>query len=333
MLIGYIVKRIVQVIPLLLAISVIVFIIINLPPGDYLTTYIRQLELSGTEVSQSQIENMKRLYSLDKPMYMQYLTWMRNIITKGDFGRSFSRSLPVTEVIGERIGATMLMSLSTLIFSNLIIIPVGIYSAIRQYSLFDYIFMFIGFIGMAVPGFLIALFIIYTIFKYTGNAITGLFSQQYQTAPWSWAKFVDMLKHVWVALLVIGLANTANGIRSMRAMVLDELQKQYVVTARSKGVQEGKLLWKYPIRMALNPMMSTIGWMLPGLISGETIVSIVLNLPTSGPVLFAALQAQDMYLAGSFLVITSVLTVVGTLISDIALAMIDPRIRFGGVSE
>ena len=333
MLVGYILKRCVQIIPLILAISVIVFVIIQLPPGDYLTTYIRQLELSGTEVSQSQIENMKRLYSLDKPMYIQYLYWMKNIITKGDLGRSFSRSLPVTEVIGERIGATMLLSLTTLILTNLISIPVGIYSAIRQYSVFDYIFMFVGFIGMAVPGFLIALFIIYMIFKYTGNAITGLFSQEYQTAPWSWAKFVDMLQHVWVALLVIGLSGTAGGIRSMRALLLDELQKQYVITARSKGVQENKLLWKYPIRMALNPMMSTIGWMLPGLISGETIVSIVLNLPTSGPVLFAALTAQDMYLAGGFLIITSCLTVLGTLISDIALALIDPRIRFGGVGE
>lgn len=333
MLLVYILKRFLQIIPLILAITVIVFVVIQLPPGDYLTTYIRQLELTGTEVSQSTIENMKRMYSLDKPMYQQYFYWMKNMITKGDMGRSFSRSQPVTQIIGTYVPATMALSLSTLVFVNLVSIPIGIYSATHQYSVFDYIFMGFGFIGMAVPGFLIALFIIFNIFKYTGVAITGLYSQKYMTAPWSWDKFVDMLKHVWVALLVIGLSGTAGGIRSMRAMLLDELQKQYVVTARAKGVQENKLLWKYPIRMALNPMMSTIGWMLPGLISGETIVSIVLNLPTSGPVLYGALQAQDMYLAGGFLVITSMLTVIGTLISDIALALLDPRIKFGGVAE
>lgn len=333
MLLSYIAKRVLQVIPMVIAISVIVFIIIQLPPGDYLTTYLIQLELSGTEVSQSQIESLKRQYSLDKPMYLQYFNWVTNIVTKGDFGRSFSWNKPVTEVISARVGTTMAMSVTTLIINYLISIPIGIYSATHQYSAFDYFFSFLGFIGMACPGFLIALIIIFLVFTTSGKSITGLFSQEYNSAPWSWAKFVDMLGHIWVALLVIGLSSTAGNIRTMRAMLLDELQKQYVITARAKGLQETKLRWKYPIRMAVNPMMSTIGWTLPGLISGETIVSIVLNLPTCGPVLHSALLSQDMYLAGSFLLITSCLTVLGTLISDILLALIDPRIKFGGVAE
>jgi len=333
MLASFIARRVLQLIPLIIAISIICFIIIQLPPGDYLTTYIQQLELSGTEVSESAIENLKRQYSLDKPGYVQYLTWMKNIITKGDFGRSFQWNRPVAEVIGERIGMTMAISLATLIFTWVVAIPIGIYSATHQYSIFDYIFTFIGFIGVAVPGFLIALIAIYVVFTRTGLSITGLFSPEFQGAPWSWAKFVDMLPRIWLPILVIGMASTAGLIRTTRAMLLDELQKQYVITARAKGVAERKLLFKYPVRMAINPMISTIGWTLPGLISGESIVSIVLNLPTTGPILLRALMFQDMYLAGSFLLITSTLTIIGTLLSDILLAVVDPRIKFGGVAE
>lgn len=333
MLLNYITKRLLQLIPLIIAISVIVFVIIQLPPGDYLTQYIRRLELSGTAIDKSQILNLQKQYSLDKPPAVQYLTWVKNIVLQGDMGRSFQWNLPVTKVIGDRIGLTMLISFLTLCFVWLIAIPIGIYSATHQYSIFDYIITFFGFIGLAVPGFLIALVAIYFIFKTTGVALTGLFSQQYQSAPWSIAKFLNMLPRIGLALFVIGMSQMAGLIRTMRAMLLDELQKQYVITARSKGVAEKTLLFKYPVRVAINPMISTIGWTLPGLISGETIVSIVLNMPTMGPIMLRSLMTQDMYLAGSFLLITSTLAIVGTLLSDILLAVIDPRIKFGGAVE
>lgn len=333
MLLSFITKRILQLIPLLVAISIIVFTIIQLPPGDFLTTYIQQLELSGTEVSKAAVENLKKQYALDKPAYMQYFIWIKNIITRGDFGRSFQWNRPVAEVIGARLGMTMLVSFLTLLFVWLVAIPIGIYSATHQYSVFDYIFTFFGFIGLAVPGFLIALVLIYLIFINTGVSITGLFSPEFQNAAWNWAKFMNMLPRLGLVIFVIGMTSMAGLIRTTRAMMLDELQKQYVITARAKGVAEKKLLFKYPVRMAINPLISTIGWTLPGLISGEVIVSIVMNMPTTGPVLLRALMTQDMYLAGSFLLIISVLTVTGTLLSDILLAVVDPRIRFGGVSE
>lgn len=333
MLASYIIKRVLQLIPLIIAISIIVFIIIQLPPGDYITTYVQQLELSGNEVDQSQIESLKRQYAFDKPAYQQYFTWIKNIVTKGDFGKSFQWNLPVAEVIGSRLGITVAISFATLVFVWMVAIPIGIYSATHQYSVFDYIFTFVGFIGLAVPGFLIALILVYVVFKYTGVSVTGLFSPEFQGADWSWAKFVDMLPRIWLPIFVIGIGSTAGLIRTTRAMLLDELQKQYVITARAKGVAEKRLLFKYPVRMAINPLISTIGWTLPALFSGEAIVSIVLNMPTTGPVLLRALMSQDMYLSGSFLLIVSVLTVIGTLLSDILLAVIDPRIRFGGVKE
>jgi peptide/nickel transport system permease protein len=332
-MLNYIGYRLLQLIPLLIAISIIVFVIIQLPPGDFLTSYIQQLELSGTEVAESAIISLKQQYSLDQPIYVQYLTWMKNIILHGDFGRSFQWNQPVSEVIGERLGMTMAISVLTLIFVWVVAIPIGIYSATHQYSFLDYVFTFIGFIGLAVPGFLIALVLIYVVFINTGVSITGLFSPEFQDAPWSWAKFMDMLPRLWVPIIVIGMSGTASLIRITRGMLLDELAKQYVITARAKGVGEKKLLFKYPVRMAINPLISTIGWTLPGIISGEAIVSIVLNLQTTGPILLKALMFQDMYLAGSFLLIVSVLTVIGTLISDILLVAVDPRIRFGGVAE
>ncbi|GAB2565088.1 ABC transporter permease [Gracilibacillus alcaliphilus] len=332
-MIHYIGHRLLQLIPLLIAISIIAFVIIQLPPGDYLTTYINQLELSGTKVSESAIVALERQYGLDKPMYQQYFIWMKNILLHGDFGRSFSWNEPVSKVIGERLVLTMVISIFTLIVTWLIAIPIGIYSAVRQYSVLDYIFSFIGFIGLAVPNFLIALVIVYFVFDTTGIAITGLFSPEYADAPWSFAKVLDLLQRIWVPVLIIATAGTAGLIRTMRGMLLDELSKQYVVTARAKGVAEKKLLFKYPVRVAVNPLISTIGWTLPTIISGEAIVSIVLNLPTTGPVLLDAFRTQDMYLAGSFILILSILTVIGTLLSDILLAWVDPRIRFGGVEE
>ncbi len=333
MLLNYIGARLLQLIPLLIAITIIIFVVIQLPPGDYLTTYIANLERAGADVSESYVQNLRDRYGLDQPIYLQYFIWMKNIILQGDLGRSFQWEAPVTQVIGERIGITMFIAILTLLFTWLIALPIGIYSAIRQYSLFDYLFTFFGFIGLATPSFLIALLIVYVVFTTTGVSLTGLFSPEFQGEPWSIGKFFDMLPRLWLPIVVVGTASVAALIRVTRAMLLDELQKQYVITARAKGVSEHKLLFKYPVRVAINPLISTIGWTLPAIIGGEIIVSIVLNLPTTGPMLLRALQSQDMYLAGGFILIISVLTVIGTLISDILLAWLDPRIRFGGGSE
>ena len=330
MLLIYIARRILQIIPLLLIITLIAFFIIQLPPGDYLTSVISQRRAAGTDIDEAEIINLTRMYNLDKPMVVQYLLWMKNIITKGDLGMSFQWGRPVTEVIGERLLITILISLSTLIFIWIVALPIGIYSATHQYSFMDYVFTLIGFIGISMPAFLIAIVLIYVVFVNTGIALTGLFSPDFQKQVWSWAKFINMLSRIWLPILILGLSGTAGLIRTTRAMMLDELRKQYVVTARAKGVRETRLLFKYPVRVAVNPMISTVGWLLPSLIAGETIVSIVLNLPTNGPVFLRALMCQDMYLAGGILLMISVLTVVGTLISDILLAVFDPRIRLGG---
>ncbi len=290
----------------------------------------RSSKNAGNDVSESMILNLKMQYGLDKSMYMQYFIWIKNIILHGDFGRSFQYNRPVSEVIGPRLSLTLVISLISLVFVWLVAIPIGIYSATHQYSIMDYVFTFIGFIGLAMPGFLIALVLIYFIFTQTGVAITGLFSPEFADAPWSWAKIMNMLPRLILPVIVIGMSGTASLIRVTRGMLLDELSKQYVITARAKGVAENKLLFKYPVRMAINPLISTIGWTLPALISGEAIVAIVLNLQTTGPMLLKALMFQDMYLCGSFLLILSVMTVLGTLMSDILLAVVDPRIRFGG---
>jgi peptide/nickel transport system permease protein len=332
-MLGFIGRRVSQIIPLLIALSILIFIIIQLPPGDYMTMYVMQLRLAGNDVAEAEIQRLTNMYHLDKPLYDQYFMWMRNILTKGDFGWSMQWNRPVMDVIGERLVLTMVVSILTLIFTWCVAIPIGIYSATHQYSLGDYFFTFLGFIGISVPGFLIVLVIVYTVFARTGMAITGLFSPEFIDAPWSWARLVDMLKHIWLPMVVIGLSGTAGLIRTMRGMLLDELQKQYVITARAKGIAERALLFKYPVRLAINPMISTIGWLLPAIISGEALVSVVLNMPTTGPLLLKGLLAQDMYLAGSFLLITASLTVIGTLLSDILLAWLDPRIRFGAAVE
>lgn len=329
MLVQYIVKRIAMTIPILIAISILVFIVIQLPPGDYLTTFIRQRESAGNTVQAEEAEALRREYGLDKPIYMQYFIWVKNFIIHGNLGRSFSWNQPVATVIGSKIGATMAISFLTLIIIWGVAIPIGIYSATHQYSKGDYIFTFIGFIGQAIPGFLIALALVYFIFAATGVTMSGLFSQEYISAPWSVAKFFNMLPRLLMVIIIIGLANTAGMIRTMRAMMLDEISKQYVITARAKGVEERKLIYKYPVRMAINPLISGIGVTLGGLISGETIVSIVLNMPTSGPVLFTALLVQDMFLAGGFILLMAIFIILGTLLSDILLSVMDPRIRLG----
>jgi peptide/nickel transport system permease protein len=332
-MLNYVGRRLMQIIPLLVGLSMITFAIIQLPPGDYVTMYIQRLEMAGTKVSENEILSLRRLYNLDKPVYMQYLIWIRNIVLRGDFGRSLQYGRPVSELIGERLLLTIILSIATLLFTYAVSITIGIYSATHQYTVGDYLFSLLAFVGISVPGFLIALVIMYWFFAITGVAVTGLFSEEYVRASWSWAKVVDGLKHIWLPMIIVGLAGTASMTRTMRGLLLDELQQAYVTTARAKGVSERKLLFKYPVRLAINPMVSTIGWLLPTIVSGQALVAIVLNMPTTGPLLLQSLLAQDMYLAGSFLLMTSTLTVIGTLVSDVLLAALDPRIRFGKVSE
>ena len=332
-MLSYIGRRIAQIIPLLVGLSLIIFIVIQLPPGDYVTMYIQRLQQAGGTASEYEIATLRRLYNLDRPLYQQYFIWVRNIVLRGDFGRSLQWERPVSELIGERLLLTMVVSICTLIFTYSVSIVIGIYSATHQYTTGDYLFSFMAFIGISVPGFLLALVIMYVVFVKTGVAVTGLFSEQYVRAPWSWAKVLDGLKHIWLPVIVIGLSGTAGLTRTMRGLLLDELQQAYVITARAKGIAETKLLFKYPVRLAINPMISTLGWLLPTIVSGESLVAIVLNMPTTGPLLLQSLLAQDMFLAGGFLLMTSTLTVIGTLVSDILLAWLDPRIRFGGISE
>jgi peptide/nickel transport system permease protein len=323
----YILRRIVLLIPTIFVISVISFIIIQLPPGDFLTAQIAVLQNQGQLVDESLILAMQQQYGLDQPMYYQYWKWISGIVLRGDFGQSLQWRQPVADLIWERLLLTVLLSLASLLFIWAVAFPVGIYSAIRQYSPGDYFFTFLSFVGLGVPNFLIALVIMWFAFTKLGLSVAGLFSPEYQNAPWSWARFGDLMAHIWVPMVVLGMGGTAGLIRIMRANLLDELNRPYVETARAKGVKERDLILKYPVRLALNPFVSTVGWTLPGLVSGSVIVSVVLNLPTTGPLLLTALQAQDMYLAGSFLLMLSVLTVIGTLISDILLAWLDPRIR------
>jgi peptide/nickel transport system permease protein len=325
----YIARRLLLFIPTLVAISVISFIIIELPPGDYLTSYVAQLAASGDAVDQAQLAALRHRFGLDLPIHLRYLKWSWNLL-HGDFGVSFEWNKPVGQLIGSRLALTVVVTLTTLMLTWVVAFPIGVYSATHQYSVGDYTFTFLGFVGLGIPNFMIALVLMWVGFAYFDANVGGLFSTEYASAPWSWAKFTDMLGHLWVPLVVLGLGGTAGLIRTMRANLLDELQKPYVVTARAKGLAERRLLIKYPVRVALNPFISTVGWSLPGLISGATIISVVLGLPTAGPLLLRALMSQDMYLAGSFIMLLSTLTIVGTLISDILLALLDPRIRYGG---
>jgi len=323
----YILRRLVYAIAMLLLASLVSFVIIQAPPGDYLTSYIVQLESTGAHVTEEQVASLKKRYGLDLPIYLQYFKWLWNLL-QGDFGRSFQWNRPVSELLAERLPITIMIGIFTCIFTYTLAIPIGIYSATHQYSVGDYIFTAVGFIGLATPNFLLALILMFLFYKYFGLSIGGLFSPEYELAPWSMGKFVDMLKHLPVPIIVIGTAGTAGLIRVMRGCLLDELRKQYVITARAKGVAERTLLFKYPVRVAINPIISTIGWIFPQIISGGAITAIVLSLPTIGPLLFQALLTQDMYLAGSSVMFLTFLTIVGTLISDILLVWLDPRIRF-----
>lgn len=350
-----ILKRMLWMIPTLFAISFISFALIQLPPGDYLTSYVTALAETGEPVAEEQVEALRRRYDLDRPFMVQYLKWLNNMLPFGfarqdtgsywqtesgdfnwpsfkwpDLGMSFEWNRQVTELIGERLLLTMLISVVTLLFTWALAIPVGIYSAVRQYSWGDYAFSVLGFIGLATPNFLLALVFMYLGYSFFGISAGGLFSPEYQDAPWSVARFTDLLAHLWIPVIVIGTAGTAGLIRVMRGNLLDELPKQYVMTARAKGLGPWNLLIKYPVRVALNPLISTIGWVLPGIVSGSVITAVVLGLPTTGPLLLRALQNQDMYLAGSMVMILSFLTVIGTLLSDILLLWLDPRIRYEG---
>lgn len=324
----YIAWRVLMMIPTLIAISIVSFTIIQLPPGDFLTSYLAQLTSMGETVSQEVIDALRVRYGLGSPLYLQYWTWMKGILLHGDFGMSLLWGRPVSELLWERVGLTVAVSLSSVVFIWVVAIPIGIYSAVRQYSISDYIFTFFGFLGLATPPFMLALIALWMMFVSTGNVLVGLFSPEYAGAAFSFGKFLDLLSHLWIPMVILGTGGTAGTIRIIRAQMLDELNKPYVVTARAKGVSELRLLFKYPVRIALNPFFSTLGWLLPRLIAGEILVSIVLNLPTTGPLLLGALINQDMYLAGSFMLILSTLTVIGTLLSDILLAWVDPRIRY-----
>lgn len=326
---AYVIRRVLIMIPTMIAISLISFIIIQLPPGDFLTSYVAQLSQSGETVDQAELDALRQRWGLDQPWYMQYFRWAWNFI-HGDFGHSFEWNRPVSSLVAERIPLTILISACTMLFTWAVAVPIGIYSAVRQYSWADYLLTFVGFIGLATPNFLFALLLLWFSYAYLGMSIGGLFSPQFVEAPWSIARFVDMLKHLWIPVLIVGTGHTAKFIRIIRGNLLDELKKPYVTTARAKGLSETRLILKYPVRVAINPLISTIGWTLPELVSGIAITAVVLNLPTSGPLLLGALLSQDMHLAGSFIMLLSFLTVVGTLLSDILLAWVDPRIRFGG---
>lgn len=322
----YIARRLILMLLLLAVVSIVSFIIIQLPPGDYLTSYIVQLESEGTTVSEAEIQMLRRQYGLDQPWHMQYLKWIGKML-RGDFGMSFMWNRPAADLLAERVPLTIMISLFTLLFTYVVAVPIGIYSATHQYSVGDYAFTVLGFAGLAIPNFMLALILMLFFFNTLGLSIGGLFSPQFREAGWSLAKFWDMVKHLPVPVIVVGTAGTAGIIRIMRGMLLDELKKQYVITARAKGVGETKLLFEYPVRVALNPIVSSIGWQLPQIVSGATITAIVLNLPTTGPLLLQALLNQDMFLAGGIVMLLSFLTVVGMFLSDILLVVVDPRIR------
>lgn len=327
-MVAYIIKRIFLMIPTLIGISMIAFMIIQLPPGDYLTSLMSSMADSGQTVDPAQMARMREIYGLDDPLWLQYWKWISGIVLRGDFGWSFEWGRPVSELIWERMGATLMISLASLLFVWSVSLPIGIYSAVRRHSIGDHVFTMFGFLGLAIPNFIMALTLMYLSYRYFGQSVGGLFSPEYVEAPWSWGKFVDLLAHLWIPIIVIGTNGTAALIRILRANLTDELNKPYVVTARAKGLPESQVILQYPVRIALNPFVSAIGWVLPELISGVTITAIVLNLPAAGPLLLRALISQDMYLAGSFILLMGVLTLIGMLISDLLLALLDPRIRY-----
>jgi peptide/nickel transport system permease protein len=328
---SYILQRILRALPQLVLISLLAFVIIQLPPGDIVTYQIQRLEASGVEVSEAQALALKRQYGMDRAMPVRYVLWITNIVTRFDFGYSYTFEKPVSQVIMERMGYTFAIALFAHIFTWSVAIPIGIYVAVKQYSIADYLVTFVTFIGLAVPAFFLALVIMYVALTRFGIRFGGLFSPEYLVQPWSWGKFLNLLSNMWLPIILLGTGGVAGTIRTMRAMMLDELRKQYVTVARAKGLAELVVIMRYPVRLAINPILSSVMWLLPWLFSGGSLVEIVLNLPTAGPALLASLRQQDMYMAGAYIVIVGALTVVSAIFSDILLAASDPRIRFGGV--
>jgi peptide/nickel transport system permease protein len=328
-MLSFVLRRLVTMLTTLLFISLLVFTIIQLPEGDYLTTYIADLKAQGGTVDPQKIEFLRSQYGLDRPLYEQYLVWVTGLM-RGDLGYSFEYNKPVTAVVGDRLWLSMVLNFATVVFIYVVAFPIGVYSATHKYTAGDYGITLLGFLGIAVPNFLLALIMLYLANVWFGTSIGGLMDPKYIDQPWSIGKLLSILEHLWVPTLVIGLSGTAGMIRRLRANLLDELQKQYVTTGRAKGLDEGRLLRKYPLRMALNPFVSDIGSLLPQIVSGSVIVSAVMSLPTTGPMLLDSLRSQDMYLAGSFLMFLGLLTVVGMFLSDLLLAMLDPRIRLEG---
>jgi peptide/nickel transport system permease protein len=326
---AYLTRRLFYAILTVWAVSVVAFVIIQLPPGDYVTAYLAQLSVQGSTLGMAEADNLRAYYGLDRPMYVQYYLWLQRMVN-GDFGFSFEHQKPVKEVIGERLLLTMILALASVLFTWTLAIPIGIFSAVRQYSIWDYFFTFVGFIGLAIPNFLLALLLMWVGFSVFGMSVGGLFSPEYLTAPWSWARVRDLLEHLWLPVVILGLAGTAQIMRITRANVLDELRKPYVVTARAKGLSGWRLVVKYPARIALNPVISVTAYVWPYLVSGSIIVSVVLSLPTVGPILLRSLLSQDMFLAGSIIMLIGLMTVVGTFVSDLLLVWADPRIRLEG---
>jgi len=325
---AFILRRLLYMVVTVIAISVMTFVIIQLPPGDYVTAMVAQLNLQGTTVDPAEMAAMRARYGLDDPIWVQYWKWISAIIFAGDFGYSLEWRRPVADLLWNRLGLTFVLALVTLLFIWAISLPIGIYTAVRKNSVGDYLATFVGVLGLAIPNFLFALVLMYIAFKHFGTGIGGLFSPEFENAPWSWARVGDLAQHLIIPTIVLGTSGTAALVRILRANLLDELSKPYVTTARAYGLSERRMLLKYPVRIALNPFISTVGWVLPTLVSGATITAVVLNLPMTGPLLLQALISQDMYLAGSFIMMLSVLTVIGTLLSDLLLAWLDPRIRY-----
>ena len=325
----YIVRRLVLAVPTIIAISILTFVIIQLPPGSFLDDYAAQLAQQGEQISAQQLAALTEAYGLNQPVYVRYYKWVKGIVTKGDFGQSLEWREPVSQLIWSRMGWTVMLALVTLLFSWILAIPIGIYSATHQYSKLDYVFTTLGFLGLGIPGFMLALALMWVALSHFGMDVGGLFSDQYKSAPWSLGKLVDMLKHLWIPILVGGTEGTAGLIRIMRANLLDELHKPYVTAVRARGLDERTLTVEYPVRVALNPFVSSVGFALPDLISGGVIISVVLSLPTAGPLLLNSLTSKDTYVASTLVLLIGVLTIIGTLFSDVLLAWLDPRIRYG----
>ncbi|RNL83043.1 ABC transporter permease [Halostreptopolyspora alba] len=324
---AFVTRRLLYMIPTLFVISLVSFAIIQLPPGNFINTFVAELRAQGQGVDNAQVRALEERYGLDDPFLVQYGKWISGILLHGDFGQSFQYQRPVSDLIWDRIGLTLVLAVCTTLLSWAIAFPIGVYSAVRQHSVGDYVFTFIGFIGLATPNFMLALIFVWISFRYMGESVGGIVSPEYADAAWNLGKVLDVVSNLWIPVLIIGTAGTATLIRVLRANLLDELRKPYVTTARAKGLPEWRVILKYPVRMALSPFISTIGWILPTLIGGEVMVSIVVSLETTGPLLLDALSSQDMYLAGSFILILATLTVIGTLLSDLLLALWDPRIR------